>query len=49
MPLPKKYKEKYQVPHSGSEQAAFFMAKVIGLLSVLLVFALGADVYRFIL
>ncbi len=49
MPLPRKYKEKYKVPLSGSETAAFFMAKVIGLLSVLLLFALGADVYRFIL
>ncbi len=49
MPLPKKYKEKYNVALSGSEMVAFFMFKVVGLLSVLLLFALGADVYRFLL
>ena len=49
MPLPRKYKEKYRVAPSGSEAATFFMAKVVGLVGMLLIFALGVDVYRFIL
>jgi hypothetical protein len=48
MPLPKKYKEKYKIKQSGSEQAAFFMFKVIGLVAFFLFFTLCIDISHFL-
>ena len=46
MSLPKKYKQKYAVKKSGSEAAAFFMFKVVGLTALFFFVGVGADVYR---
>jgi hypothetical protein len=48
MPLPKKYKEKYKAKQSGSEQAAFFMFKVVGLVAIFFFFTLFIDISRFL-
>lgn len=46
MPLPKKYRQKYAVKKSGSEAAAFFMFKVVGLTALFFSVGIGADVYQ---